>query len=316
MRGTADLRQGARVQRRLDRQHGGRADRVDRGGDRDRRAQRGGDRDERRRRRADGPLGPVRLPQHREDQRAGGLERRLLRPGRGGHPQDPRRPAERARDRRADQQHGPRGGRHGDPLHRRAGRHAPGHAGLGHRHEGDGQAGRGDRRHRPDHQPDRRPHQPAVAQRQHRGGPGRRTRPRLRGGGRGDPGPVRSGRRRQRRRRQDRAGAAEHGARGGHHLGRGGQGRRRGDPPGGRRRQGARPHPAGDRGAGAGRCATSTAQSEDQTQAVRPWPRPPPGSARRPGWWPAPRPSRPAPPRGWPRARSRCAGWPSRPARP
>ena len=35
--------------------------------------------------------------------------------------------------------------------------------------EGDGEARRGDRRHRPDHQPHRGPHEPALAERQHRG---------------------------------------------------------------------------------------------------------------------------------------------------
>ena len=62
-----------------------------------------------------------------------------------------------------------------------------------------------DRRH---HQPDRRAHQPAVAQRLDRGGARRRCRPRLRRGRRGDPQPRRPLGQGDRRHRRDHQGAA------------------------------------------------------------------------------------------------------------
>jgi len=97
---------------------------------------------------------------------------------------------------------GPRG-----RLHRRdrrprrhPGRHDPQqpgagparHPGLGRAHPGPGRpGGRGRGHHRP-HQRDRQPDKSLIPQRRHRGGPGRRRRPRVRGRGRRGPPPGRT----------------------------------------------------------------------------------------------------------------------------
>ena len=105
------------------------------------------------------------------------------------------------------------GGATGDEVDHGLRPDAPVDLGVGGGHERDGAARRGDRRHRGDDQPDRRPHEPAESQREHRSGAGGRARARLRGRRGGDPGALGSRGRGERGHREDRARAPEHGAR-------------------------------------------------------------------------------------------------------